>query len=707
MRRVIAPLVAAGIIIACSSGSSIKDPFVGLADASDGGPDSDALANDRGGFADADPTLGVPCADDSVCNDAIACTFDACDKTIGRCRHTPEHTKCADPLYCNGIEQCVPGLGCQAGAPVTCTDIDPCTIGHCNEETKACEKNLRDVDGDGDPDDRCSPSHDCNDQDPTVSSVASEICGNKVDDNCNGTIDETNCVTALGNLCANPISLVEGSNVVSTLGATLEGSSSCDVPTPSAARDVFGTFTVPTGGARDVEIWANTQGPAVAAAILSSCTGPGNERSCNYSGSWARTRARSLSPGTYLVRISTQGEASVDVRIVFLDPTTKPTNETCASPMPVSVGVPFNVTLVDATRELTSACYAMLGELTYAFTLTATSDVRIYGAATSGVGTPILSLRFPNCTQQSDELRCRSSTATALFARSLTPGTYILSVASHYPLDATVRIEASAPTAAPADQSCATAPTLAQNETTSITLADHEDAIKDGCTSGYPNAAYSMSIAQTSDVMLVGRFANIQAGGVSLDAPLCTTNARLACSVSGTPVRATVRGLPAGDYRVVMADMYGLTATITPFVRPALAPTAVTMSDTCATAVTIPEGGGFFTGDTTNALADYDHGCDSPTVPKAGANDQVLKLVLSQKKRVAFELSGSSFIPLLEVQKGPQCPGQIITGACYVGFNGYKSFLDLTLDAGTYFVFIDGYNMDKGAWSLNVHVINP
>ena len=54
-----------------------------------------------------DPTLGGPCNDDAQCDDQIDCTFDACDKTLSRCRNTPDDTKCSDNVFCNGGEPTV------------------------------------------------------------------------------------------------------------------------------------------------------------------------------------------------------------------------------------------------------------------------------------------------------------------------------------------------------------------------------------------------------------------------------------------------------------------------------------------------------------------------------------------------------------------------------------------------------------------------
>jgi hypothetical protein len=44
---------------------------------------------------------------------------------------------------------------------------------------------------------------------------------------------------------------------------------------------------------------------------------------------------------------------------------------------------------------------------------------------------------------------------------------------------------------------------------------------------------------------------------------------------------------------------------------------------------------------------------------------------------------------------------------CTVGYGGATSYLDLTLDAGTYYVQIDGYALAAGEWFLDVRVVDP
>ncbi len=692
------------LVAACSS-TPRHDPFAVDLDASADGDANGALAD---ATTDADLSLGGPCVDDKQCDDKIACTSDKCDMTLKRCRYTGDATLCDDGVYCNGQEACLPGLGCKPGAPVTCSDADPCTIGLCDEATRSCSTTQRDSDGDGDPDDHCVAKRDCNDSDPTISSLNAEICGNKKDDNCNGQIDETGCITAKGDSCTSPLTFTTGTTVVSTVGATYSFLTSCNLPVPSAGHDVVGTFTIPAGANRDVEIAATAVGGSyVAVAIMGTCGDATTEKSCDTSTAQARTRARNLAPGNYTIWVATQYDATVTLKVTLFDATSPPTNETCAAPLAVALDTPFNVSLVSVTQDLPSACNASSGELTYSFTLTSAKDVHIFANTTIGSAEPVLSLRTLACTTTTDEIRCRKNASIPLFARNLAAGTYVLSVGSVDPIDATVLVQTSAPTAEPTDQLCSSAPTIPLNKTTNISLADRVDAIKDDCFNNNPNGAYGFTLSQTSDVLLVARFPQNEMGAVSLLDNTCSNLTRLGCSQGYTPVRSFARNVPPGTYRAVLTDTLGLTASITPLVRPFANATAITGADDCSTAFTIPDGGALFTGDTTLSIGQYDHGCDTPTVPSGGASDQVGKLVLTQKKRVVLELTGSGFTPLLEVQKGTTCPAQLIKGACHVGFQGNKSFLDLELDAGTYYVFIDGYNMGKGVWSLDAHVVDP
>ena len=173
-------------------------------------------------------------------------------------------------------------------------------------------------------------------------------------------------------------------------------------------------------------------------------------------------------------------------------------------------------------------------------------------------------------------------------------------------------------------------------------------------------------------------------------------------------MRASKRNLAPGSYRLVIADPTGAPAELTAFVRPTVAPTVVTGSDGCVGTVVVPPAGGFFTGDTTGMAGDFGSACDAAGGGIGGAADQLLRLDLAQKKRVVLDMTGSTYATLLSIRQGTACPGIEVPDACYAGFTaGTRSFLERVLDPGTYWLQVDGYNGDKGAWNLDVRVLDP
>ena len=315
---------------------------------------------------------------------------------------------------------------------------------------------------------------------------------------------------------------------------------------------------------------------------------------------------------------------------------------------------------------------------------------------------PVASFRDPGCT---NETRCRTGSAPPLLARSLPAGTHVIAISATTALDANVVLQTSPPTTPPANGSCGAPPALVHDATVVQSLAPY-DEIPTGCLPGGPTAAYALVLTQPSDVLLVGRFPQNELGAVSLNLPTCVKADEIVCQKDSTPARVSRRNVPAGTYRVLVHDERGETVSLGAFVRPTVAPLTIT-SDGCGDAATIPVEGGFFTGDTTTRTPDFIASCDSPGGGPNGANDQMMKLVLPARRRVIFDMQGSTFPTLLNVRRGAACPGAEIPGACYVGFRASRSFLDLTLDAGTYWVQIDGHAGASGSWNLDVRVLPP
>jgi len=401
-------------------------------------------------------------------------------------------------------------------------------------------------------------------------------------------------------------------------------------------------------------------------------------------------------------------EQPLTVRAQLLPASEPPDHETCGTAAEITPGVPEVADIVGVTQDLGSACDTSLGELVYRFTTTDVHDVYVYGGSLDGLGDPVLSLRDPGCALPDDEITCRSESAPVLFARALPPDTYYVAVSATAATPVQVRLELEEPSDPPEDEDCAGAPAIESNRTEAISLQGHLDDLQDSCLANAVDAVRSWTIEETSDVLLLGNLSNGDEGSVSLWKPACTAEDLLACeSTSPSPVRASLHDVAPGEYRVAIETRDGNPTRLTAFARPATPPTYVVFADTCDEAQPIPDTGGYFQGNTTNASAQYGAGCDQAGGSPEGAPDQMLRLDLSEPKRVVFDMRGSGYRTLLDVRKGPACPGAEMVAACGVGFYPQRTFLDLQLDPGVYWVQVDGFFGESGPWFLDVFVVDP
>jgi hypothetical protein len=156
------------------------------------------------------------------------------------------------------------------------------------------------------------------------------------------------------------------------------------------------------------------------------------------------------------------------------------------------------------------------------------------------------------------------------------------------------------------------------------------------------------------------------------------------------------------SYRAIIESARGNPVGLSYFERPSAPTVFVPLADDCQALVDIPEVGGHFTGNTSNAFPDFEGGCDVGGQDQGGAPDQILRLRLDGPRRVILDTHGSNFATMLSVRQGESCPGAELPRACAAGYWAERSFLDLDLAAGDYFVLIDGYDGAAGAWNLEV-----
>jgi hypothetical protein len=715
MRRAIT-WVLVGVAIAVSCGErSGSDPF------RDAGPDARAGSTGQGGAngeagesqGGAEPILGSACLDDGQCGDEHACTQDFCDPRYGRCRHEPDDLACDDGVFCNGVEACDRMLGCRAGPVMSCSDTNPCTIDTCVESSRTCVHAPRDADGDGDPPASCF-GKDCDDFDPLISSEAEERCGNDRDDDCDTEVDEEGCVEPEHDRCGTALSLERnGAYMLSTAGAARDYALSCAAE--ETFRDLVVALVVPEDGPRDVDVVAFAPGGNVALAASDRCGSAAGETACEpgvpgpKGESTARLVLRGLEPGAHTLYVAADRELEVTLEVVFREPTAAPSNLTCGSAVALSPGVPVRGILAGLPEPPLTSCGIQTGGLFYSFALARPSDVRVRAVSLDAHGTPVISLRNAACVELEDELTCRRTNPSELFARSLPAGDYVVAIAGTGPAEVEVVLSLSAATEPPATEGCSAPPILAEGVTKVVELTSQTDAVRVGCLAGAPDATFEIETPERSDLMLVQVGSDGETGAVLIaNAPCELPTDVLACETSGKwPVRALAHDVPEGGVRAVVQSLAGRPASLTAFRRPATNGRAVLGADECDDALEIPETGGRFEGNTANLYADYAASCDYGGQTGSGAPDQMLHLVLKERRRVVFDMQGSSYDTLLTLRTDDGCPGKEIEGTCSVGYVDARSFLDVILDEGAYHVQIDGYDGAAGRWVLEVFTAVP
>ncbi len=663
-----------------------------------------------------DPTLGGPCEDDGQCDDRVACTVDRCDLELLRCRFLPDDATCDDGIYCDGAERCDLRGGCVEGDVVACSDDISCTIDVCIEATRGCQRAPRDADGDGDPTRNCG-GLDCDDTRPQVSSQVSEICGNGRDDNCDGIADEAGCTAPAHDTCKVALTVEASGYYDLDFTAT-----SLDYPTSCATevagyRDAVMQVAVPAGGPFDVDVTVKLDSGKLALGTPASC-GDWKRVPCEHSfvaplgDSVARVILRGASEGSYPIYVAANNEGTAQVH-VELRPAEPMLGERCEVAVLLEpAGAPVVLRLPGYAANAATACEPLptrvgqdalrTGDAFVRFDLKVASDVTLIAEAQVGLGVPVLALLDAKC---KTELTCRRSQPGRLFVRNLEPGSYRVLVAGTGPDDVSVRLETAPVSPAPPGEGCDDAQPLVSGVEQLVELATHEDAVHPECLVGSPDSTFEFELSGKRDVALIGRFSKGDDGAVSFANAACNDND--ACAVGQGTVRTVRYGVPAGTYRAVIESAQGNPVGLSWFERPAVAKVSVPFADDCDAPVRIPEWGGRFIGNTSNAFPDFSGGCDvggqdQDQGQEQSAPDQILELELSAPRRVIFDMQGSSYATMLSVREGQFCPGAELQRGCAPGYWPTRSYLDLDLQAGHYFVQIDGYDGASGAWQLDV-----
>ena len=164
----------------------------------DGCDDCRFTCDDASDCDDADECNGAEaCSAAHVCTSGTALEEGAaCAGGTGTCasgsclpRSCATDADCDDADVCNGEERCE-STACVRGTALDCDDDDACTADTCGAAS-GCAHALIDADRDGHaPASLGACGTDCDDASATANPDIAEVCGDAIDNDCNGMVDE-------------------------------------------------------------------------------------------------------------------------------------------------------------------------------------------------------------------------------------------------------------------------------------------------------------------------------------------------------------------------------------------------------------------------------------------------------------------------------------------------------------------------------------
>ncbi|MBN1770944.1 MAG: hypothetical protein JXB32_06785, partial [Deltaproteobacteria bacterium] len=264
-----------------------------------------------------------------------------------------------------------------------------------------------------------------------------------------------------------------------------------------------------------------------------------------------------LDAGTYWVAVDGE-EYPFTLGVTLGEPVVPPANDRCSGAADVSAGGSFTGDLARSYRDYPPSCSTgayLDADVVYRFTTAAARDVSVQVSPVAGTGTFAVALRSA-CADPATELRCRASGTSASFLQhDLPAGTYYLIVSGSSAPSASrflLQVGFSPPTPAPAGDTCADAIHASAGGSFPLTADSFDDDHATRCgPSNLPDAVFRLGLSEPRDLTLA-LSAGSDPSTLQLYAGACGTTSFPAGCISNTAPSGTIRGVPAGDYWLVV-----------------------------------------------------------------------------------------------------------------------------------------------------------
>lgn len=409
-------------------------------------------------------------------------------------------------------------------------------------------------------------------------------------------------------------------------------------------------------------------------------------------------------PGKYFVFIDGNNGQSGAYRLTTTLGAVPTLADTCRAAKPLSLVQQTNGNLTKSFPLTGASCGdgAKGPEIPYTLEIPVAARVRIAERA-NGFFTPTLHLR-KQCESEADEIGCSEDAVApseAVFTGSLAAGRYFV-FADSADVDASgafdVEVETDVePGSGAGGDTCASALQLASiTQTVEVDTFTAKDDVAGKCGgAGAPDVMYRFDLRKRMRV-IASVLKSETAPLFSIASSCGDRSKEIACGKSVDQI------LPAGSYFMVVdgsaPGKFGRSSALLQIVD-------IDKQESACRAAPLLRPAQTISGTTTGAGDKFRSSCSGV----ASSADKQYKLVLSERTKVRIELNSPSFEGVLSIRKSClELPGGASAEVTCNKRKGdpYHAQVDRTLDAGTYFVSVDGVGpLNDGAFTLHYQVM--